>query len=119
MADENFTLTIFATSWKTYQDRLKAALAPLTAEQLGLRAAPGLRSVGENALHISGCRVYWFSEFLGEDGGVEMKRYARWNEAALGGPYASWEEVAPALQAPSPHRRRAGPGSRPYLEIYD
>jgi len=102
MADDNFTLTTFYTSWKAYQDHLTDALAPLTAEQLGLRAAPGLRSIGENALHIIGCRVFWFTEFLGEDGGEEMKVYARWNEVALGAPYTSWNEVSLALGAPVP-----------------
>jgi uncharacterized damage-inducible protein DinB len=102
MAEDNFTLTTFYTSWKAYQDHLKEALAPLTHEQLALRAAPGLRSIGENALHIIGCRTYWFTEFLGEDGSEEMKPYARWNEVALGAPYASWNEVALALRAPVP-----------------
>jgi uncharacterized damage-inducible protein DinB len=81
MAEENFTLTTFYTSWKEYQDRLEEALAPLTAEQLALRAAPGLRSIGENAAHIIGCRAGWFTEFLGEDGGADVKAIARWDEA--------------------------------------
>jgi len=102
MAEDNFTLTTFYTSWNTYQDRLKVALAPLNTEQLGLRAAPGLRSAGENTLHIVGCRMFWFTEFLGEDGGEETKPYARWNEAALQAPYASWEGVASALEASPP-----------------
>src|SRR5436190_1064107 len=38
MAEENFTLTTFYSSWKQYQDHIKAALAPLTPEQLELRA---------------------------------------------------------------------------------
>jgi uncharacterized damage-inducible protein DinB len=102
MAEDNFTLTTFYTSWKAYQEHLKAALAPLTAEQLALRAAPGLRSIGGNALHIIGCRVYWFTEFLGEDGGEEMKAYASWNEAALrvpalGAPVPTAAELAQAL----------------------
>jgi uncharacterized damage-inducible protein DinB len=100
MAEDNFTLTTFFTSWRAYQDHIKAALAPLTAEQLALRAAPGLRSIGENALHIIGCRVFWFTAFLGEDGGEAMKAYARWNEVALEAPYASWNEVALRLEAP-------------------
>ncbi len=83
MADENFTLTTFYTSWKEYQDHITEALAPLTTEQLELRAAPHLRSIGENALHIIGCRASWFTEFLGEDGGAEMKVYVRWNADAL------------------------------------
>jgi uncharacterized damage-inducible protein DinB len=102
MAEDNFTLTTFYTSWNVYQDRLKAALAPLTPSQLALRAAPDLRSIGENALHIVGCRVFWLTEFLGEDGGEEMKGYAPWNEVALRAPYATWDEVALALRASAP-----------------
>lgn len=93
MAEENFTLTTFYTSWKAYQEHIKDAVAPLTAEQLALRAAPGLRSIGENALHIVGCRMFWFAEFLGEDGGEGMKVYARWNEAAVSG--------SPVMPAPT------------------
>ncbi len=83
MAEDNFTLTTFYTSWKEYQDHIKGALAPLTAEQLELRAALHLRSIGEIALHIIGCRAFWFVDFLGEDGGEEMKVYTGWNEVAL------------------------------------
>jgi uncharacterized damage-inducible protein DinB len=83
MAEDNFTLTTFYTSWKAYQDHIKGAIAPLTAEQLELRAAPHLRSIGENALHIIGCRVGWFTAFLREDPGPEMKVYVDWNEVAL------------------------------------
>lgn len=83
MAEDNFTLTTFYTSWKAYQDRIKRTLAPLTASQLELRAASHLRSVGENALHIVGCRAFWFGDFLNEETGPEMKMYGDWNEAAL------------------------------------
>ena len=78
MAEDNFTLTTFYTSWKEYQDHIKGAIAPLTAEQLELRASPHLRSIGENALHIIGCRAGWFTEFLGEDCGADVKAYASW-----------------------------------------
>ena len=61
MAEDHFTLTMFYTSWKEYQDHIKGALAPLTTEQLDLRAAPHLRSIGENALHIIACRAHWFT----------------------------------------------------------
>ncbi len=99
MAENNFTLTTFYTYWKEYQDHIKRALAPLTAEQLELRAAPHLRSIGENALHIIGCRAGWFIDFLGEDGGEEMKVYAGWNEVALelGAPIPTADELAQGL----------------------
>ena len=102
MADDHATLATFADAWEAYQDRLTSALAPLTAGQLTLRAAPDLRSVGELALHIVGCRMYWFIEFLGEDGGAEAKIFASWNKAALqapgmGSPMPSAAELAKGL----------------------
>ncbi|WIG58619.1 MAG: hypothetical protein OJF49_001365 [Ktedonobacterales bacterium] len=98
MAEDTFTLTTFYSNWQAYQEHIKAAAAPLTAEQLVLRAAPGLRSIGEIALHIVGCRMFWFTEFLGEDGGDAVKAYAGWNEAALA-PGASIPPAAELAQA--------------------
>jgi uncharacterized damage-inducible protein DinB len=66
VSEGNFTLDIFYRSWKDYQDALKQAIVPLTPEQLALRAAPGLRSVGEIVAHIIFSRVDWFGAFLGE-----------------------------------------------------
>src|SRR5579885_817578 len=83
MAEDTFTLAAYYTSWQAYQGHIAAAIAPLTAEQLALRAAPHLRSIGELALHLAGCRAYWLIAFMGEDGGEEMQRYVEWNEAAL------------------------------------
>jgi uncharacterized damage-inducible protein DinB len=94
MAEEDFTLTRFYASWKEYQDHIKDAVAPLTAEQLALRAAPGLRSIGENAAHIIGCRVGWFTYTLGEDAGADLKA-VRWDEP--GGPARSAAELVQGL----------------------
>ncbi|GCE29971.1 hypothetical protein KDA_54550 [Dictyobacter alpinus] len=100
MTDDNFTLTTFYASWQEYQDRIKVALASLSAEQLELRAAPGLRSVGENIMHIVGCRCYWFIVFMDEICGEEMKVYAPWNELALEmkGPIPTASELAMGLE---------------------
>ena len=78
MAQDSFTLTMFYKSWKEYQERLARALAPLSHEQLTLRARPGLRSVGENAEHIIGCRIGWFTYVLHEDPGEVGT--TRWDE---------------------------------------
>jgi uncharacterized damage-inducible protein DinB len=111
MAEENFTLTTFYTSWQEYQDRLKAALAPLTAEQLTLRAAPDLRSVGENASHIIGCRAGWFTHFLGEAGSDEVKATVSWDEPdapartateLVGGLDLTWQLMSGCLARWSP-----------------
>src|SRR3954463_2451693 len=66
MSEGNFTLDIFYQSWKDYQDTLKQAIAPLTPEQLALRAAPSLRSVGEIVAHMISSRVGWFGDFMDE-----------------------------------------------------
>jgi uncharacterized damage-inducible protein DinB len=95
MAEDNFTLTTFYTSWKAYQDHIKEAIAPLTAEQLELRAAPHLRSIGENALHIIGCRAGWYTYTLGEDWGADAKAYTSWDEP--GAPVRTAAEMAQAL----------------------
>lgn len=102
MASDQIPLIQLFDGWGAYQEKLAAAVAPLTVEQLTLRVAPNLRSIGELALHIVGCRMYWFTEFLGEDGGEELEGYARWNQVALGAPYASSDELVLALGAPVP-----------------
>jgi len=94
MADDTLTLTTFYTAWKAYQERLAAAVAPLAAEQLALRAAPGLRSIGETAAHIIGCRVGWFTITLGEDVGADV-RAVPWEEP--GGPAQSAAELVRGL----------------------
>jgi uncharacterized damage-inducible protein DinB len=70
MSEGNFTLDKFYQSWREYQDTLKQAIAPLTPEQLALRAAPDLRSVGEIVAHMISSRVHWFGDFLGERGSM-------------------------------------------------
>lgn len=97
MAGENFTLTTFYTSWKEYHEHIKEALTPLTAEQLALRAAPDLRSVGENAAHIIGCRAGWFTLCLGEDVGAEVTAMADWD--VPGAPARTAAELAHGLDA--------------------
>ena len=94
---DNFALTTFHASWKAYQEHIKEALSLLTAEQLALRAKPHLRSIGEIALHIIGCRLYWFTEFMGE-ASEALEPYASWNEAALS-PGAHVPPVAELVQA--------------------
>lgn len=64
--DERDALEVLYGGWAAYQEQLVAAAAPLTDEQLGLRAAPGLRSVGEQLAHIAGVRAGWLHFDLGE-----------------------------------------------------
>jgi uncharacterized damage-inducible protein DinB len=58
----NETPTALSTiydGWHTYQIKMVAALEPLSAEQLALRAAPALRSIGEMVTHMIGARARW------------------------------------------------------------
>ena len=53
-----------------------------------LRAAPGLRSIGENAAHIVGCRAAWFTYTLGEGDGTPTGAEIKAIHAAM----AAWDE---------------------------
>jgi uncharacterized damage-inducible protein DinB len=94
MAEQSFTLTTFYRSWKEYQDRLKTALAPLTPEQLALRAGPSLRSIGENAAHIIGCRVGWFTVTMREPASSDITT-VQWDDPS--GPAQSAAELVRGL----------------------
>lgn len=80
MADENFTLATFYEQWQNYQRHIRDTVAPLTPEQLTLRASPDLRTAGEITAHIIGCRVGWFMHVLNEDGGPEVEAITHWDE---------------------------------------
>ena len=94
MAEDNGTLDTIYENWKLYQDHLEEAIAPLTDEQLALRAAPHLRSIGENVAHIMGARIGWFTRLLGE-GDDELKSMPRWD--APGQPARSAAELVAGL----------------------
>ena len=105
MSETGATLAIFADGWQTYQDHLSAALAPLTAEQLDLRAAPNLRSIGELARHIIGVRAGWFHIALHE-GDDAFAAYGGWDgpdspprtgAELADGLVATWQVIRAAL----------------------
>lgn len=54
--------------WPAYNDLLERAIAPLSAEQLSLRAAPDLWSVRVIANHVVAARAWWFHTWMGEGG---------------------------------------------------
>jgi uncharacterized damage-inducible protein DinB len=79
MSETSETLAFFTEGWHTYQKHLSEALARLTPEQLALRAAPHLRSIGELARHIIAVRAGWF-HFQLEEGGEELRAFTKWGE---------------------------------------
>ncbi len=92
---QNAPLATFYKGWDAYQDRLVQAVAPLTAEQLTLKIAPHLRSIGRLAGRVVGTRVWWFQEILGE-GGPELETFYDWGDDD--GPELSTSDLVNGLQ---------------------
>ena len=88
MSEKPENLTMFYKGWETYQDLLIKAIAPLSEEQLTLRAAPHLRSIGELLTHMIATRVGWFHHMMGE-GGEDIAPLREW-----GRPDKPWRSTA-------------------------
>jgi uncharacterized damage-inducible protein DinB len=82
--------------WDGYQQHLVIALAPLSADQLALRAAPHLRSVEEIATHIIGARARWLYYVLRE-GGEDLAALGTWDRPSQ--PDRSAVELVSGLEA--------------------
>src|SRR5690348_9909093 len=91
-------LTMFSHEWQEYQNAVSAALAPLATEQLALRAAPDMRSIGELACHIIGSRAGWFSWVL-DAGDEHFKAYELWHKPAPGSAPKTASELVAGLAA--------------------
>lgn len=94
MTDTNITLAMMTEGWQTYQRELSKALAPLSPEQLALRAAPHLRSIGELARHIIAARAGWYHDVLHE-GDDAFNALSYWNSP--GSPIRSASEIVNGL----------------------
>jgi hypothetical protein len=57
MAEHHLPLASVYKGWDRYQHHLVTVIAPLSPEQLTLRAAPPLRSLGEQVAHIIAVRA--------------------------------------------------------------
>jgi uncharacterized damage-inducible protein DinB len=66
MAQHQLSLLPFYAGWGIYQQRLVAAIAPLTGEHLALRLTPQTWSIGMYATHIVADRAWWFHARMGE-----------------------------------------------------
>lgn len=96
MTEAQTTLATFYEGWKEYQGNLIKALTPLSSEQLALRAAPNLRSIGELAIHIVSTRAAWFHRAIGE-GSDETAPLVEWQ--ADGAPARTAAELVAGLEA--------------------
>jgi uncharacterized damage-inducible protein DinB len=66
MSEQQLSLLPFYAGWGRYQQRLVAAIAPLTIEQLALCATPHHWSIGMYTTHIVANRAWWFHARMGE-----------------------------------------------------
>src|SRR4051794_31535153 len=94
MSDTNITLAIMTEGWQAYQSKLSTALAPLSNEQLALRAAPNLRSIDELTRHIIAVRAGWYHGELRE-GDDAFGALSHWDEP--GNPTRSASELVNGL----------------------
>jgi uncharacterized damage-inducible protein DinB len=93
---EQASVSAIYEGWRSHQNSIGRALASLTAEQFGLRAGPGLRSVGEITAHVIGARARWFYQLMGE-GGQEFAALGKWDRR--GAPDKSAAKLIQGLEA--------------------
>ena len=96
MRQDEMTLAPFYQGWDAYQAVLVQALAPLSEEQLALRAAPSLRPVWLLAAHIIGSRVSSFQDSMGE-GDPALAALESWD--ADGAPPRGAAELVQGMEA--------------------
>lgn len=96
MAEQQISLLPFYKGWDTYQELLIKAIEPLSLDQLSLRPAPQLRSIGENAAHIVGARAGWLYYTL-ERGDEHLVTLSNWGRADQ--PARSAAELVKGLEA--------------------
>ncbi len=79
MQQSQSTLDVIYENWRGYNDKLRAAVAPLTDEQLNLQPAPRMWPLGQIVQHIVSVRAGWFSGTL-QDSNEVMDAYMEWGQ---------------------------------------
>ena len=100
MTEQPISLLPLYSGWDTYQKLLVQAVEPLSLEQLSLRTAPQLRSIGELASHIIGARAGWMYYTMGK--GDEhltsiASQPAQSAAELVNGLEATWQVISDAL----------------------
>lgn len=96
MTEQQGLVASIYDGWHAYQRAFIEAIEPLTPEQLAVRAAPELRSVGEIATHIVGARARWFHSLMRE-GGEAFAAMGKWDRP--GAEPRSAEDLVHGLEA--------------------
>jgi uncharacterized damage-inducible protein DinB len=148
MANNQLSLLPFYAGWDAYNQRLVAAIAPLTQEQLALRTTPQHWSIGMYVTHIVANRAWWFHARMGE-GGDDLTALELWalgvceadvdpgHTAAelVAGLAKTWQMIAEALARLTPadleqvfppltqaervrHAKLVAPALQPYAQMW-
>ncbi|MDQ3930661.1 MAG: DinB family protein [Chloroflexota bacterium] len=148
MTEHQLSLLPFYAGWGMYNQRLVAAIAPLTQDQLALRLTPQSWSIGMYVTHIVANRAWFFHARMGE-GGDDLTPFELWalgvceadvdplHSAAelVAGLEKTWqviestlahrtpadlEQLVPALDQAERERHAAlvEPGLQPYAQIW-
>jgi uncharacterized damage-inducible protein DinB len=105
MLAHHLSLATFYKGWDVYQQHLVTVIAPLTDEQLTLRAASHQWSIGSLATHIVAARASWFYSWMGE-GTADIAPLVDWDEdhkpsrpasELVAGLEATWRVIEAAL----------------------
>ena len=78
MAQETLSLSVSMEWWQNYQNLLKQAITPLTADHLALRLG-SQHSVGEIVAHMVMSRAWYLRGVMGE-GGPDIAPLIDWDE---------------------------------------
>lgn len=95
MTDLHTSVSTIYEGWYTYQTRLIDSLAPLSPDQLALRVAPTLRSIGDTATHMISGRARWFYQIMNE-GGDEFAGLSAWDGEGM--PLRTASELVTGLE---------------------
>lgn len=77
--DARSTLDVIYENWHRYNGKVQKCITPLTNEQLLLRAAPRMWSLGQIVQHIISVRAGWFCGTL-QDADDAMNEYMLWGQ---------------------------------------
>lgn len=106
MATEYQTLAPLYQGWQNHQQHLMRIIGRLTQEQLALRAAPHIRSIGTLGAHILAVRIWWL-HFVLNEGGTDLEPLRLWDNddpvrctaaELASGLEASWSVLLAGLQ---------------------
>lgn len=94
MPPSQSTLDTIYENWAGYNAKLRAAVAPLTVEQLTAQPAPHMWPLGQIVQHIISVRIGWFCYTLQDEDEV-MLAYGEWGQRES--PARSGAELARGL----------------------